>query len=366
MKNMIFQNRFNKLIIILLCVILAQPVMSQITVDVKIDSMEILIGEQTGITLEVGADAKVPVVFPQLKIGDTLTTGIELVEIAKPDTQFLNDGNRVLISQKYHITSFDTAFYYLPPFIVTADSVSYPSKSLALQVYGMPVDTLNLEQYFGFKDNMSPEFTWVDWRPLFYLSLFVLITFMLSMFLYIRLRDNKPIIRIIKSAPQILPHAQAMNEINQIKQEKVWAKEDSKEYYTRLTATLRTYIEKRFGFSAMEMTSSEIIEKLMEVQSREQLNELASLFNTADLVKFAKYNTMINENDMNLVNAIDFINQTKLSEADQVIEKPKTVTVEEKWNKSTLLAIRLTLSCIIILFICLLSALIWQTYNLLA
>jgi hypothetical protein len=33
---------------------------------------------------------------------------------------------------------------------------------------------------------------------------------------------------------------------------------------------------------------------------------------TADLVKFAKYSTMINENDQNLVNAIDFINQTKL------------------------------------------------------
>lgn len=50
---------------------------------------------------------------------------------------------------------------------------------------------------------------------------------------------------------------------------------------------------------------------------------------TADLVKFAKYSTLINENDMNLVNAIEFINQTKqeptgggrretvLSEADQ-------------------------------------------------
>lgn len=347
-------------------IILCEQMTAQVTVDVKIDSMDILIGEQTGITLEVSADANQPIVFPQLKIGDTLTAGVELVEITTPDTQLLNDGNRVLISQKYHITSFDSAFYYLPPFVIQVDSVNYPSKSLALQVYNMPVDTLNLEQYFGFKDNMYPEFTWDDWQSLFYLSLLVLILLLLSIFLYIRLRDNKPIIRVIKPTPQILPHAQAMNEINQIKQEKVWAKEDSKEYYTRLTATLRTYIEKRFGFSAMEMTSTEIIDKLMEKQSKEQLNELASLFNTADLVKFAKYNTMINENDMNLVNAIEFINQTKLSEADQVVEKPKTVTIEEKWNKSTLITIRLILACIVILFICLLCTLIWQTYNLLA
>ena len=36
--------------------------------------------------------------------------------------------------------------------------------------------------------------------------------------------------------------------------------EKQKEYYTRLTTTLREYIEQRFGFRAMEMTSGEIIE----------------------------------------------------------------------------------------------------------
>jgi hypothetical protein len=62
----------------------------------------------------------------------------------------------------------------------------------------------------------------------------------------------------------------------------------------------------------MEMTSSEIIEKLMATQDQKALDELRQLFMTADLVKFAKYSTLINENDRNLVSAIDFINQTKL------------------------------------------------------
>ena len=62
----------------------------------------------------------------------------------------------------------------------------------------------------------------------------------------------------------------------------------------------------------MEMTSSEIIEKLMATQDQKALDELRELFTTADLVKFAKYSTLINENDKNLVSAIDFINQTKL------------------------------------------------------
>ena len=62
----------------------------------------------------------------------------------------------------------------------------------------------------------------------------------------------------------------------------------------------------------MEMTSGEIIERLMATADQQRMDELRQLFMTADLVKFAKYSTLINENDANLVNAIDFINQTKL------------------------------------------------------
>ena len=46
------------------------------------------------------------------------------------------------------------------------------------------------------------------------------------------------------------------------------------------------------------------------------IDELRDLFQTADLVKFAKYSTLINENDLNLVNAVSFIDQTKTQEKE--------------------------------------------------
>ena len=88
--------------------------------------------------------------------------------------------------------------------------------------------------------------------------------------------------------------------------------EDQKTYYTRLTDTLRQYIRDRFGFNAMEMTSREIIERLQVAGDSKMLSELTELFTTADLVKFAKYSTLINENDLNLVNAVNFIDGTKV------------------------------------------------------
>jgi hypothetical protein len=52
-------------------------------------------------------------------------------------------------------------------------------------------------------------------------------------------------------------------------------------------------------------------------------------------VKFAKYSTLINENDKNLVSAIDFINQTKL-EAQPVEEtvKPQLSAEDQRTQKS--------------------------------
>ena len=58
---------------------------------------------------------------------------------------------------------------------------------------------------------------------------------------------------------------------------------------------------------------------------------MRELFRTADLVKFAKYTTLINENDRNLVTAVEYINQTKIEE--EVKPQPTEIVVEEKRSK---------------------------------
>ena len=85
----------------------------------------------------------------------------------------------------------------------------------------------------------------------------------------------------------------------------------------------------------MEMTSSEIIDRLMHTDDPKSLEELRQLFMTADLVKFAKYSTLINENDANLVNAIDFINQTKLENMPtEEVVKPQLSEQDQKQQQS--------------------------------
>lgn len=304
-----------------------------VIVDATIDSLQILIGQQAKIKLQVTLDADKRAIFPLYP--DTLVGGVEVLDVAKCDTQLLNNGQRAVLTQEYTVTSFDSALYYLPPMEVLVDNKPYHSKALALKVYSMPVDTLHPDQFFGPKTVMKAPFAWEDWYVSIAAAL-LFVPFLLTLiYLVKRIRDNKPIIRKVKVEPKLPPHQQAMKEIERIKSEKVWQKGQPKEYYTELTDTLRQYIKERFGFNAMEMTSAEIIDKLLETNDREALSDLRVLFQTADLVKFAKHSPMMNENDANLLNAIDFINETKEKEDENAKPQPTEITIVEKRSLRT-------------------------------
>ena len=306
-----------------------------VTVDATIDSLQILIGEQAHVKLEVSLDADKRAVFPV--IADTLVRGVEVLDVAKPDTQLLNDGRRALITQEYTVTSFDSALYYLPPLEVIVDGQPYRSKALALKVYSpqVPLDPENPESFFPPKTVMDPPFAWEDWYMFIACVLLLTPFLLLGIYFLKRLRDNKPIIRKVKVEPKLPPHQVAMQEIERIKQEKTWQKGLPKEYYTELTDTLRTYIKERFHFNALEMTSGEIIEKLLETNDKQAIADLRELFQTADLVKFAKHNPLMNENDANLLSAIDFINETKEQEDPNAKPQPTEITVVEKRSLQT-------------------------------
>ena len=299
--------------------------LAQSGIEAKIDPIEMMIGEQATVTLTVQAGEDAKVEWPQLKSRQLLVPGVEVIATKKgPDSGTTQTMTVVL-------TSFDGNLYHLPPFEVKVNGKELKSADLALKVIEMEVDTTQLDKFFGPKDVQDNPFQWSDWAPSFWLSLLMLVLIALVYYLYLRLRDNKPVIAHIKIVKRLLPHQKAMKEIEQIKADKMVSAENPKEYYTKLTDTLRKYIEERYGFSAMEMTSTEIIDRLMSTDDKQSLDELRQLFMTADLVKFAKYSTMINENDANLVNAIDFINQTKLeNQPVEEIQKPQLSETDQR------------------------------------
>lgn len=310
---------------------LAPEARAQVTVDATLDSVGIFIGQRMGIQLEVSADKGKAVEMPHYDSLQNIVPGLEFVCATPVDTEYVNEGKRMILRSKYYVTSFDTALYYIPPFEVKVGGKKYQSKNLALKVFTLDIDTTNVDAIAPMKGVMDPPFEWAEWRVVLWLSIIAVLLALVLIYVAIRLKDNKPIIRRIKLKQRVAPHKAAMQKIEHIKEEKLVQSEDSKEYYTQLTDTLRQYMKERYGFNATEMTTFEIIEHLQDVNDPEAIAELRELFETADLVKFAKYSTLINENDRNLVSAIEYINSTKIEEEQK--PQPEEIVVEEKRSK---------------------------------
>lgn len=343
--------------ILLLLIAVLMPIKSfgqNVIVEAKIDTLEIMIGEQTVLNLKVTLDANLNAILPTFQ--DSIVKGITVLSQSANDTLFVNEGKKMTLSRDYIITSFDSALYRIPPIEVMVDTIAYKSNPLALKVNTIPLTEEDLNNIFGAKDVLSPPFLWKDWIKEIIMTLLLLPFIGLITFLVIRLLDNKPIIRKVKVEKKLPAHTLAMQEIERIKKEKTLDKDsDVKKYYTELTDIIREYIKDRFGFNAQEMTSAEIIDELRRSDDKTAINELRDLLQTSDLVKFAKYYPEMRENDVNLMKAVEFINVTKnIEEENALKDEPEEITVVEKRtlrSKAILIASILILTSAVI-YIC--------------
>ena len=300
------------------------------TVEQRMDSLQLLIGQQTILHLKATARKGARIVLPSFKPQDQIVPGVEVVEQSKGDTMQMGD-DRIQVSRDYTLTSFDEKVYVVPALDVKIDGKNYHENPLALKVLTVPVDTVHPNQFYPAKGVQDNPFEWSEWSFAFWLSLLMIIICGAMIYLRNRLKKNKPIIARIRIVKRVPAHEKALREINDIKHHHTSAsQENQKEYYTQLTNTLRAYIVSRFGFNAMEMTSGEIIERLRASGDQKMIDELRMLFSTADLVKFAKYEIPMNENDANLVNAINFIDQTKTDEQPKEEKIVPTLSTEDQ------------------------------------
>ena len=346
----------------------SSAVAQKVSVEASISPIEILVGQQAQVTVKATMPEGAQAVFPVFQYAQPITPGVEVLGSTEQGVHGVENGF-VERSVVYTLTSFDDTLYYLPPFVVNVDGKEYKSASLALKVLTMEVDTLHPENFFPPKGVQQNPFLWSEWSLSFWLSVLMLVLIIIGSYLYLRLRDNKPILAAVRIVKRLLPHQVAMKEIEALRTQHRSMNEDNqesqKEYYTRLTETLRKYIEERYGFSAMEMTSSEIIERLTQAPDAASLDELRQLFQTADLVKFAKYSTLINESDANLMSAIEFINETKQENLPTTETVKPQLTAEQMRSEKQRTALTWSVAIIAVVCLVLFGYVVYNIFNLL-
>ena len=148
---MIKHTTIKTLITLILTVLTLTAAKAQVTVDARLDSAAIFIGQRIGMTLEVSADRSKDVILPQWGSLQQVAPGLEFVRAEKTDTSSLDDDKRMLLRRRYYFTAFDSALILIPELEVKVDSKAYRSKPLALKVVTFDIDTLHTDSIYPIK-----------------------------------------------------------------------------------------------------------------------------------------------------------------------------------------------------------------------
>jgi hypothetical protein len=320
-----------------------------IQVNAQFDSTAIWIGDQIKLHIEMERQNDVRVQFPVWT--DTLARKIEIIEAYPVDSSRTADGI-VHLKQDILVTSFDEGRHVLSPILfpfVTADGIAdtIATRPIYLDVFTMPLDST--QNIADIKPVYKLPLGWVDiypWLLRIGLLLLIIALIVFAIYAYIRRRNNKPIFSAPKPAEP--PHIIALRELDKLRTEKLWQNNRTKDYYTRLSDIVRTYIEGRFCVNAMEMTSDEILAGLQHTgfEDNNLVDRLHKLFSLADLVKFAKAQPFPDENETSMLDGYLFVNNTKIEvvseqsdagqedDADKVktadFESPQTYNMKHK------------------------------------
>jgi len=296
----------------------------QIKATARLDSTNILLGDQIKLFLEIDYPKNVTVEFPEVPALDTL---IEVLAKTKIDTIELDNKEFQKQIRAYTITCFDSGSYRIAPqwFKIningTIDSV--PTNGVTLNVHTMVIDTTR-----GLTDIKMPYGAPVTLKEVTpYILGVLLLGAIIFLVLYSikRKKKNKPFFAL-PVKPKEPAYIIALRELDRIKNEKIWQKEKTKQYYSEVTDTIRNYIEERFEIRAMEQTTDETIESFKyrrDLLNEKSFSNLSRMLSLADLVKFAKYTPLPDDNNLTLVDAYLFVNETKR-------EEPKKADIEVK------------------------------------
>ncbi len=286
-------------------------------VSAKLDSAKVMMGKTVKLRINIVKDEGSAGIV--LGIDSATLGNIDIVKRDKAQTKAL-DNNREEITQVITLQPFEPGEYDLPQikYFVNGDTVT--SNKEHLVVDSVKVDAKG--DIKGYKPIVGVPFKLIDYIPNViarYWWAWLLGLALIAFLIFAYFKWYKKGINPFKPEKKRLPpYEEAILALNDLKSRQLWQNGQHKEYYSRLTDILRVYIDRRFGINAVEMTTSEIMEQIKHneeaLQVKDQLSEVLEI---ADYVKFAKMQTLANDNEIAFQRTLNFVEQTKPVPAEE-------------------------------------------------
>jgi len=280
-----FRVQSLKLIHYLICLILLNGVLvfsfaQQVSVKASVDKNEILIGEPIRLQLKASLPAETDAKWFSL---DTIPH-FEFISVEKIDTA--GKINSTNFSQVLTVTSFDSGKWVIPPLEIMVNGKYYLTDSFPVTVTYSEYDPS--QPYHDIKDIIeiqNPYTKYINWTlaALTVISLLAVVYFLCKRFV-------QPIQPTVPKGMKLAPYDQAVQLLDELKQQQLPEKGQVKLYYTRLNDILRSFLENKMIMTTMQKTNDQLMVQIKDTGlQNDSFIALAQALRMSDAVKFAKY-----------------------------------------------------------------------------
>lgn len=279
-----------------------------VAVNVFVDRPQVRVGDLVKYTISVNALTNIDVAMP-----DFAENLAPIQSLLIHDWENLPDetlpGGRVVKKQTYELETYLTGVYEIPPakvdFVINGNTNTLYSSALCVEVVSIAKEgeMTDIRDVKGVVELLLKEKN----RTKVIIVLASLSAVALVLLLCLRKKKEKA------APPPVPAHVKAFAALEALLAEGLLEKELYKEYFSRLSLVLRTYIEDRFEIRAPELTTEEFLAVLRQDPkfSYEQREMLRSFLGECDMIKFAKGETSAELAKEATDNIKNFIEQTK-------------------------------------------------------
>jgi BatD DUF11 like domain len=250
-----------------------------ISVNTSVSRTRIIIGEQLQLKLILDVpENKHPDQWPLLP--DSINH-MEVVERGVPDS--LRSDGRIIYSQTFTLTSFDSGHWVIPPIVISTEKKIYKSDSIAVDVGAVVLKGNDYNDIKEIIEVPAQGFNWKKWLP------YIIGTIILLILVVYWWRNRKKPIAEEKPVSRSTAFEEAVAELKKLKLDQLPEKGEMKQYYSRLYDIYRVYLGRYTGKKLLQSTTDDLFITMKDFIHGSGFSNIAEVLRIADAVKFAKY-----------------------------------------------------------------------------
>ncbi len=253
-------------------------------ITASVDTTNHLIGDHIHLFVRADVENASDILGVDLSAFDT--SGFELLDEGEWKAQ--QKAHTKYYVKDLVLTRFDSGYFRVPPVAVKVKDPD--GKTLVERTPWIPVmidvAPVHAPEPDPIKGIYEEGEYWTDYLPILY----ALLALLLGYGLYRWYKKRKEIEVPQETIPVIPPREEAMKALDDLERAALWEQGKLKEHYSGISEITRRFLERKYGFPALEWTKREIRRHLSKKGiTGFPMGPLGEILRLTDLVKFGKY-----------------------------------------------------------------------------